>query len=77
MKSTFMEKLIAGLGLVIAGFLLIVVIACLLAWPVMLLWNACLVGAIAGVNVIGFWQALGLLILSGLLFKSSSSKCSK
>ena len=68
-----MEKLVAGLGLLFLGVLFIGIIAVVLAWPVMLLWNACLVGAITGVNVIGFWQALGLLVLSGLLFKSSSS----
>jgi len=52
---------------------LLVVVAVLLAWPVQLLWNGCLVGAVDGVHPIGFWQAMGLNFLFGMLFKSSSS----
>jgi hypothetical protein len=42
----------------------------------MLLWNYCLVGAVVGVNTIGWLQAWGILILCGFLFKPtiSSSK---
>lgn len=39
--------------------------------PVMLLWNGCLVGAVAGVNEISWLQAWGILILFGFLFKPS------
>lgn len=35
-------------------------------WVVMSLWNAVLVPA-AGANIISFWQALGLLVLSRIL----------
>lgn len=52
---------------------LFVVIAVLLAWPVQLLWNGCLIGAVDGVHPIGFWQAMGLNILFGILFRSSTS----
>lgn len=45
----------------------------LLSWPVMVLWNECLVGAVAGVAKIGWTQAWGILILCGLLFKSHAS----
>jgi len=38
----------------------------LFGWAVMALWNAVLVPA-AGANIITFWQALGLLILSRIL----------
>ena len=51
----------------------IVAVSLLLAFPVMWLWNNALVGAINGVNEIGFWQALGILILSGFLFKNTSA----
>jgi hypothetical protein len=44
----------------------------LLAWPLQLLWNSCLVSAIDGVNAISFWQALGLNILASILFKDTS-----
>ena len=50
---------------------LIVFFGLLVSLPVMLLWNYCLVGAVTGVNEIGWWQAWGLMILCGLLFKSS------
>jgi hypothetical protein len=50
---------------------LIVFFGLLVSLPVMLLWNYCLVGAVTGVNAIGWWQAWGLMILCGLLFKSS------
>lgn len=52
---------------------LLAVVAILLAWPVQLLWNGCLIGAVDGVHPIGFWQAMGLNFLFGMLFKSSSS----
>jgi hypothetical protein len=39
---------------------------------VMLLWNAIL-PALLGVKLIGYWQAMGLLILSRILFGSFGS----
>jgi len=53
---------------------LICIVAVLLGYPVMLLWNWCLVGAIDGVNQIGFFQAIGLNILASILFKASVNK---
>jgi hypothetical protein len=65
-----MKKLIAlsvAVGIVLGA-------AVVLAWPVQLLWNNALVGAIDGVCPIGFWQALGVTILCNILFKGTSSK---
>ena len=56
---------------------LAVFIGLLFSLPVMLLWNGCLVGAIAGVNEITWLQAWGILVLCGLLFKSSDVKLTK
>jgi len=53
---------------------LICIVAVLLGYPVMLLWNWCLVEAIDGVNQIGFFQAIGLNILASILFKASVNK---
>jgi len=53
---------------------LICIVAVLLGYPVMLLWNWCLVGAIDGVNQIGFFQAIGLNLLTSILFKASVNK---
>ncbi len=42
-------------------------IAALIGWVVMSLWNCILVPVLA-VNIITFWQALGILLLSKILF---------
>lgn len=54
------------------GLLVVLVLfSFLLAWPVMELWNQCLVPAVEGVNKIEWLQAWGLQFLFGILFKSS------
>ena len=63
-----MEKFTTGIGLIFAGISLLVVGAILFAWPVQLLWNECLIGAVDGVHPIGFWQALGLNFLFSIIF---------
>lgn len=65
-----MTKALALLGAVIV---MIVIIGLLLSLPVMWLWNLCLVPAVAGLNEIGWMQAWGILVLCGLLFKTSAS----
>ena len=62
-----MEKLGVFLGAVAVGLITIF----LLAFPVQWLWNNCLVPAVNGINMIGFWQALGLMILANVLVKTS------
>ena len=57
-------------------FVLIPVGIGLLVWVVMLLWNAILPDVV-GVSEITYWQALGILVLSKILFggfKGDSSK---
>lgn len=54
-----------------AGIAFILLAGIVLALPVQLLWNGCLVGAVDGVHPITFLQALGLNILFSILFKSS------
>jgi len=60
---------------VVTGFIGLIAIALflsfLLAWPVMMLWNGCLVPAVDGVKEIGWLQAWGLQFLVNLLFKLS------
>jgi accessory gene regulator protein AgrB len=53
--------------------LLLIVLGIFMAWPAQLLWNGCLIQAVDGLNPITFWQALGINILCGILFKNSSS----
>lgn len=62
-----MEKL--G-GVVLTIVLVSTVVALLLGLPVMLLWNA-LMPDIFGLPTISFWQAIGLNILSSILFKTT------
>lgn len=40
----------------------------LFTWIIMLLWNGILPGVITGVKVITYWQAMGILVLSKILF---------
>lgn len=58
---------------VMAALGVAVLTAVLLAWPTQWLWNNTLVGAVDGINPIGFWQALGLTFLCNILFKSTSN----
>ena len=63
-----MEKLIV----VLIGIVTLVFIGFVLSWPVMMLWNNCLVDAVSGVKEITWLQGWGLSILCGTLFKSSN-----
>jgi hypothetical protein len=64
------------LGIIVV-VVMVIAIGLLFSLPVMLLWNGCLVGAITGVNEISWLQAWGILVLAGLLFKSSDASVSK
>lgn len=65
-----MEKVI---GAVILGLVGLLLLSFLLSWPVYMLWNGCLVGAVVGVNEVSWMQAWGLTILCGFLFKTSTT----
>jgi hypothetical protein len=69
-----MEKVIVVVGAVVVGIVGVLVLSFLLSWPVYMLWNGCLVGAIAGISEVTWLQAWGLTVLSGFLFKSNVSK---
>ena len=51
-----------------------VIIGIILAWPIMWLWNHCLVGAIDGINEIGFYQAYGLWVLVSIITNKTTVK---
>ena len=61
------------IGHILFVFLIVIVVGLIVSWPIMILWNECLVGAITGVNPIGWLQAWGLMVLFGLLFKTSAT----
>ncbi len=67
-----MQALVAAIGTVVLGLAALLFISFLLSWPVYMLWNGCLVGAVAGVAEVTWLQAWGLSILCGFLFKPHS-----
>jgi len=58
--------------IIIGAIGLVFVLALLFTFPTLWLWNW-LMPVIFGVTKITFWQAFGLNLLAGILFKSSST----
>jgi len=69
-----MKALILALTAMVVGIATLLFISFLLSWPVMMLWNGCLVGAVAFVQEVTWLQAWGLQFLVGLLFNSTITK---
>ncbi len=65
-----MDKLFA----LLMAIATLVALSFIFSWPVYMLWNGCLVGAVNGFNEVTWLQAWGISILCGFLFKSTSSK---
>ena len=63
MKNNILEAILLIIGLIVLA-------AILLALPLQLLWNW-LMPTIFNLPMITFWQALGLNMLAGILFKSN------
>lgn len=61
------------LGAFVAALGMLVILALILAWPTMWLWNNALIGAVDGVHPIGFWQAMGLNFLFSGFFKGTTN----
>jgi hypothetical protein len=66
-----MNQITVALGTFVGMILALVLVSFVLAWPVMELWNGCLVPAVNGVNKIEWLQAWGLQFLINMLFKAS------
>lgn len=71
-----MEIFIRLIGTAIVGLFMIILIAFLVGFPVMWLWNW-LMPAIFGLVQINIWKAIGLNLLCGLLIRSSISTSKK
>lgn len=65
-------KIVAAFLFILAGLFFVALFACVAALPTMLLWNW-LVPSIFHLREIGFLEALGMLILSGLLVRGGSA----
>lgn len=64
-----MRELIAVM-VIIAG---VVFLGFLLSYPLMLLWNLCLVPAVSTLHTVDWLQMWGISILIGLLFKTNAT----
>ena len=68
-----MDSVLTVVVVFISAIAIALLIGFLLAFPLMLLWNGCLVGAVAGVSEITWLQAWGISILCNFLFKTTVS----
>lgn len=75
-RKNRMETIAKVIGVTITATVAVVVLGLLISYPMMLLWNGCLVAAIPGIKTIGWLQAWGIMVLCGMLFKNSSSSSS-
>jgi hypothetical protein len=66
-----MKKLIVVVG----AIRVLVLVALTMAFPTMWLWNW-LMPTLFGIVKVTFWQALGVNLLTGVLFRSYNSKSS-
>ena len=66
-----MEKFGVLVGAIVIAIVGVLLLSFLLSWPVYMLWNGCLMGAVAGVSEVTWLQAWGITILCGFLFKTS------
>ena len=66
-----MKELIVAFTAMVVGIATLLFLSFVLSWPVMMLWNGCLVGAVDGVHEITWLQAWGLQFLFGILFKTT------
>jgi len=69
-----MKDVIVALTAILAGIATLLFLSFVMSWPVMMLWNGCLVGAVAFVQEVTWLQAWGLQFLFGLLFNSTITK---
>jgi hypothetical protein len=58
------EWVIVGIAAILLGMLI--------AYPIQFLWNHALVGAIEGVNKIGYWQAYGIVLLIKIMINTTN-----
>ncbi len=64
------KKALRMVGFVVGGLLVALLLAFLLGYIVMILWNWLMPEIFPGVSEITYWQAWGLFILAKILFSS-------
>jgi len=66
--------MVTVLGKIFGAVVFFVLASFLFSWPVMMLWNGCLVDAVTGFKEITWLQAWGINFLAGILFNKASGK---
>ena len=69
-----MKDVILALTAMLVSIATLMFLSFVLSWPVMMLWNGCLVGAVDGVKEVTWLQAWGIQFLCGILFKATLTK---
>lgn len=71
-KNYFNKNLNIGCGVIILFFIVLIILAFVYSGILMWIWNIT-IPVIFGLPTISFWQALGIYIISNILFKGTSS----
>ena len=72
-EETMFEKLVLGVGVGVLAIAVVAIAGVFIAIPTYFLWNW-LMPEIFAFKIITFWQAWGMVFLSGCLVKGSSVK---
>ncbi|MDD4761669.1 MAG: hypothetical protein PHZ25_01420 [Candidatus Pacebacteria bacterium] len=68
----WLKKLVIGIGISILAIGFVAIVSIVAVLPIYLLWNW-LMPEIFGIKTITIWQAWGIIFLTRILFKDSSS----
>lgn len=71
-----METIAQIVGYIFMAIVFVIVLSLIAAFPLMLLWNW-LCPDLFNLPMLTFWQAWGLMVLCGLMFKNNSMSKSK
>ena len=68
----WLTKLVLGVGIGILAIIIVAVVSLVAAIPTYFLWNW-LMPTIFSIKTVTFWQAWGIVFLTGILFKNAGS----
>lgn len=71
-KNYFNKSSNIGCGMIILLFVVLIILTFIYSGILMWVWNM-IMPALFGLPIISFWQALGIYIISNILFKGTNS----
>lgn len=71
-KNYFNKSSNIGCGMIILLFIVLIILTFIYSGILMWVWNM-IMPVLFGLPIISFWQALGIYIISNILFKGTSS----